>query len=54
MLPYPVVAGITEVLLTSVLIKDLTIWKSNTSLYIPPEHPSLTVNGALVQLLILT
>ena len=51
----PVVAGNTAVLLVSVSdwSKPLTTWKSNTSLYMPPAQPSLIVNGAFEQLLIL-
>ena len=48
-----VVAATVAVLLTSCATKALLIWKSNTSLYNPPEQPSFTVRGTLLQLLIL-
>ena len=40
-------------MLTSTCSNPLTTWKSNTSLYTPPAQPSLIVNGALLQLVIL-
>ena len=52
----PVVGGktIASFVLVSPAAKLLTTWKSNTSLYAPPRHPSLNVRGAFVQLVILT
>ena len=45
---------IASFVLVSPDAKLLTTWKSNTSLYAPPLHPSLNDSGALVQLVILT